>query len=207
MSVLIVGSKGNMGRRYASILRHLGIEHRGLDIDHDLGDAEREATRASQVIIASPTDSHVGWIRFFAPYNLPILCEKPLSKDVAQVRAALDYAADCGTPLNMVYQYRELVEEKSEGESRYNYWNHGKDGLVWDCIQIIGLAKGWVSLAEDSPIWRCRINGQLLDIAAMDKAYINHIKNWLRKPGQDKAEILAVHQKTAEYAKQWNSQT
>jgi hypothetical protein len=203
MSVLIVGSKGNMGRRYTAILKYLGVQTRGIDVDTPDSVVEREINYATRAIIASPTETHCAWLKTIAPYNVPILCEKPLAKDLVQVKKALEHVEACGTRINMVYQYRELANPKSRGNSHYNYWNHGRDGLIWDCIQVIGLARGPVSLTEDSPIWDCKINGRTLDIGDMDRAYITHVESWLKNPGQSINEIMEIHQKTAELAKKW----
>lgn len=200
MPVLVIGNQGNMGRRYSAILKYLGLKARGLDKDWDLDKLESEMSKVSGVIIATPTEWHVPWIRMLAPYNLPIMCEKPVTKDLHELKLALEYTENCGTPINMVYQYSELASRNSKGSTFYNYWNHGRDGLVWDCIQIIGLANGKVSLEEKSPLWQCQINGQPLNVGNMDRAYVEHVDRWLRKPGQSRDEIFNIHKKTAEFS-------
>jgi len=199
MPVLVIGNKGNMGRRYSAVLKYLGLKTRGLDLDWDFDKLESEVSKVTGVIIATPTETHVGWIRLLAPYNKPILCEKPITKDLNALKLALEYTDNCGTPINMVYQYSELVNPKAKGPTHYNYWNHGRDGMNWDCIQIIGLGKGKISLGEDSPLWKCQINGEHLSSGSMDMAYVEHVRKWLMRPGQDRNQIYDIHKKTSEF--------
>jgi hypothetical protein len=129
------------------------------------------------------------------------MCEKPLSKDPKALSEVLDLYGKSGTPLNMIYQYQELINPYSEGYSIYDYFRHGTDGLAWDCIQIIGLAKGKIELSEVSPYWTCAINGWPLGLSDMDGAYVDHIERWMREPGQDLGELQDIHEKTYEISK------
>lgn len=195
MSVLIVGAKGNMGRRYAAILTYLGKEWTGVDIEQPSSSTRAAAQRSDGVIIATPTKTHASLIRLMADLKKPILCEKPVTTDIAEMRTmALELKLN-KTNLTMVHQYKELIDMPSIGWSYYNYWNHGRDGLVWDCIQIIALARSEVAIQDDSPVWKCRINGKALNLRHMDRAYIKMIDRWMREPGQDIQEIKAIHEK------------
>lgn len=196
MSVLIIGGKGNMGRRYQAVMKYVGRNYRVLDQDWTEESLEALVSRSSGFIIATPTVTHSDWIRRLAVHQKPILCEKPLTTDMKDLKETLQVVDDEDCPLNMVYQYKYLLDKASKGLSKYDYWNHGKDGLVWDCIQILGLAHGHVELREDSPIWRCWINGSSLDLRAMDLAYVQMIEDWLKKPGQSLREIRDVHEVT-----------
>lgn len=201
MAILIMGANGNMGKRYAAILNYLGKEYIGVDVNNKPTEVAKALRKAEGVIVATPTETHLRILSSLKKCRKPILCEKPISKHIPNLSLLLDQFHETKTPLNMVYQYKELVDSKAFGESEYNYFKHGSDGLVWDCIQIIGLAKGNVTIREDSPVWKCQINGEPLDIGLMDLAYIHHIKRWLKRPGQSLTEILDIHMKAAALAR------
>jgi hypothetical protein len=196
VTVLIVGAKGNMGRRYSAVLNYLGKHWMGADAEHSPELIRKRAAKCDGVIIATPTDTHAGLISLCADLGKPILCEKPLTKDVGEMKRIAQEVKAKKTNLTMVFQYKEIVNPLAIGWSYYNNWNHGRDGLAWDCIQIVALARSSLSLQEDSPIWRCRINGQKLRIEDMDRAYVKMMERWFREPGQDVGEIQAIHEKT-----------
>ena len=190
---LILGSRGGMGRRYTAILRHLGIE----PVLFDLGD--RLPVDFDSVIIATPTAAHLNNIEDFAFCGVPILCEKPIATSVRQAIRACNLAASCGFDLEMVNQYAFIKGTPTQWPdlTSYNFYNHGRDGLYWDCISIVGLARGQVLLEETSPVWKCVINGDELNVRDMDAAYITMIDRWLNRDlahlGRD--YILSAHAK------------
>lgn len=192
--VCIVGGKGNMGRRYACIMKELGIEV----VVADVGDAIPGAVDG--YIIATPTPTHIEVIESLFKFKQPILCEKPVSTDANAVRSICREAMAREVPLDVIMQYRELERAPTAGLpflSLYNYWNHGKDGLHWDCFQIFALAQGPVIVAEDSPFWECVVNNHRLDIADMDKAYFVHLARWAANPQQRADAVMHYHDKVA----------
>ncbi len=124
----------------------------------------------------------------------PILCEKPICKDPDELLALMAECRRAGTRLQMVSQYDHLVGTGT-GPSYWNYFKSGNDGLAWDCIQIIGLAKERPVLDNTSPIWSCMINGLKIYIEQMDKAYILMIREWLLRPRDDIERIITSHLK------------
>lgn len=170
-----------MGRRYQAVLQYLNIPFQAIDE----GDAvPNEHYRG--VIIATPTDSHVDLIEFYNELGLPILCEKPIAKNLPDVRRALRCER-----LTMVNQYDYLVPKGMFGETYYNYWNSGKDGPGWDCINIIGLANGPVpKISNESPLWKCQINGHELSIADMDSSYCRMIDDWVKRPDANNLDYI-----------------
>ncbi len=102
----------------------------------------------------------------------------------------------------MTYQYSLIASKDTIGKSFYNYFRHGNDGLAWDCLQIIGLARGAISLEECSPVWSCVINGRRVPLAAMDAAYIGYVQSWFKNPHQDMGLLQAIHEKTDAYEKE-----
>lgn len=198
MSVLILGGKGNMGQRYQAVLKHLGVRFAVADVETSPADMKTLAAQSEGIIIATPTDTHTAYILSLAPLKKPILCEKPICKDPVELRSVLHEVKTQGCPFSMVYQYGMLLTTSGQrGLTFYDYFKHGSDGLAWDCIQVIGLARGDIKLEEESPIWRCAVNGERLHLGQMDKAYIEFIRRWMREPKQDLGALVAVHEKAA----------
>jgi hypothetical protein len=204
MSVLLVGAKGSMGRRYQAILRYLGRKFIACDIESEPEQVESLASRCAGTILASPTDTHAAYIRLLAPLKKPILCEKPVTKNVAELKDLLTELARLETPFRMMNQYRILADRSRIGKSIYDYFRHGNDGLYWDCMQIIGLARGEIRLGESSPVWMCMINGKALSVSHMDAAYLAYTQLWFQRPNQDPGEILATHEKTDQLEREMN---
>lgn len=202
MSILIVGANGSMGQRYQAILSRLDISCAPLDLIHTDADYQYQAAKSDGIIIATPTHTHCDLINKFVPYKIPILCEKPMSKNMAELNETLDYVKSEKANLTMTLQYDVLDDKQGAGLSYYDYFRHGSDGLIWDCIQVIGLARGNVYLSEESPIWRCHLNGRQLQFSDMDVAYVKFIKDWLREPGEDTSRIIDIHAKTHEYVRE-----
>lgn len=190
-NVFISGIKGNMGSRYALICHALGLRVYGTD----LVSFTEQATFCRKknidgVIIATPTHTHIDAINIFGNQcNLPMLVEKPIR--IGRVRTMPDFN------VTMVNQYKYLAKENSVGLTYYNYFKTGGDGLLWDCINIIGLAKGEVSVKKESPFWRCMINGHRINIKDMDRAYFDMIKDWSRNPIGNRYYIELAHEKVA----------
>lgn len=199
MSILIVGSEGSMGKRYQAILNYLSTEWYGIDL-HNQDEFKRRAENSSGFIVATPTSTHTEIVRRLFPYGNPILCEKPISKNVKEVKDLLADVQAEKIHFQMMYQYKRLIPEYSRGDSAYDYFRHGKDGLIWDCLQIIGLSDTTPTLNENSPLWKCRINGHTLQSHQMDAAYVSEVGGWLRGHPQDLSPILEAHEKTARLA-------
>jgi hypothetical protein len=194
---------GNMGQRYTAVLRHLGHEPWGFDIPgldekHELASQVRsEAEHSDAVIIATPTATHGKLLGILLPTERPILCEKPISKNLSELEWALGFAKLHKASLQMVSQYDYLVDDGFEGETVYDYFKSGGDGLYWDTINIIKHARGKVRVANQSPVWTCQINGQKLNLGLMDRAYIEMVAAWLKRPPTrtDSDGIWAAHKK------------
>jgi hypothetical protein len=191
--IAIIGGKGNMGRRYGAVLDHLGVKHTAFDKDDWMH--ARETAGITGVIIASPSDSHFENLdQYSANKDIPILCEKPVVKDEKQLEQILSW----GLKLTMVNQYSYLID-KSVGSgdiTYYDYWNTGKDGLEWDCINIIGAAKNKKAFINNkSPVWRCALNGQILNSSEMDQSYIDMVKDWLENPTDNMDYIRSAHKR------------
>jgi hypothetical protein len=194
---LIVGSRGGMGRRYAAILKKLDVTPQLVDV------GEVAPKDFDSVIIATPTPLHVSHCLQFMTAGVPILCEKPLSTSLKQVDAVCATAEKCGVKLDMVNQYKYCGGDKTPWAdlTSYDYYNTGRDGLHWDCISIIALAKAEALIRNDSPIWACILNGQNLRLADMDWAYFRMIERWLNGEldGHGTDYIRFAHRKVQNY--------
>lgn len=187
---LIIGSQGSMGKRYQAILRFLEEPYDCFDPSLALSSYPSE--KFSRFIIASPTKTHLDWVKHLDRFNRPILCEKPLSKDLKEV----DEILSCQSPISMMMQYAYLADKDSYGRSAYNYYHHGADGLIWDCFQVIALAKtNEIELREDSPIWKCIINGKKISRGDMDMAYVEAVRYWLKGFHVKRSDLRDWHHK------------
>lgn len=186
MNVLVVGGLGNMGRRYCAILRHLG--HTPIVLDPAGPDPEPFDGTTGHVIVATPTDTHLGVLSAIIDRNtrgLHILCEKPVVKTPSLLAAIYDIVDKKGHALYCVNQYAHhsmaglFTRDTASGDTTYDFYHSGNDGLHWDCFQLYALARGKVTLKNESPIWKCKINGVNLNPGVMDRAYVDMIKDFL----------------------------
>lgn len=194
--ILIVGANGNMGQRYSKILNFLGEPWIGVDKKDKISNYDLK--KIKKVIIASPTDCHMEHLIEFEKF--PILCEKPITTKMIDFELLEKRKL---THFKMVEQYKFLVDPMAFGVTKYSYFKHGNDGIYWDCIQPIGLAKGDVYLSEESPVWHCIINGKSIDLRKMDEAYIHNVKAWLRGDSflSGYEQIKKMHLKTKSFLK------
>lgn len=191
MTTLVIGCNGSIGKRHCAVLKHIGVDFEGYDINDKIPDFDK----FDNFIIATPTNTHFRFIYELGQYRKPILCEKPLSIEREDFLKILN----TDIKLSMMMQYRYFDRDFDKGDSRYNFYNHGKDGLVWDCFQVIALARGKVTIGEDSPIWDCVLNGRELDLRKMDHAYIWAIKEFLDGKYISKDKLLEYHNKVRNY--------
>jgi hypothetical protein len=195
--VAVIGANGNMGKRYAMILEQFTACE---VVKVDIGTHKNidEFTTCDGFIVATPTETHLNVIKFLGPFRKPILCEKPITKDIDQLEILInDYDID----LSMINQYHFLEDRMGPIPgvlpTWYNYFKTGNDGLLWDCINIIGTARGPYSIKNDSLVWDCQINGWPIDLRDMDEAYIWNITDWV-KGWRNKEYILPTHLKVLE---------
>ena len=188
-----------MGTRYQAILDYLKIKYHGADNQGGVIALLRR-WQYTHAIIASPTATHYYWLAYLSKLpkltKLRILCEKPLVTDSLQRLVSLH--EDTKLDLTMTYQYKyvNILEEASK-ITHYNFYNHGKDGLAWDCIQLIGLTKYRIELKEDSPIWNMGLNGRDVLRDSIDESYIRFIRAWLDgSENQDFNWLVDLHKKT-----------
>ena len=195
--VIVVGYRGNMGRRYTAILDSLdhpwfGIEDMGVHWDNQMKSpvSGLHAIKYHSVILCTPTETHMAMIKKYKNLNLPFLCEKPISFNLEDVQ----YIADKNLPVAMVNQYKSLGGKG--GATYYNFYNSGKDGLEWDCINIIGMASQQKAFIQNnSPTWECSINGKKLTLEDVNDGYVEMIRSWLKNQEMDHTYIVEAHKR------------
>lgn len=187
--IAILGSNGSMGRRYQAILNSIGKDYYPLD-QYDWQNV-KDINNLQGVIICSPTEEHIVNLRYLKEkkIDVPILCEKPVTKSKQEMNEILSM----NQSIQMVNQYKHLANPVSRGKTFYNYYNSGKDGILWDCLNIFGLAKDACEVRKTSPIWTCEINGDKIHIEDMDGAYVDMIKLWLVEPRRNTAYFVKAH--------------
>ena len=180
--VLLVGHRGNMGRRYAAILDCLGVnwigtENLAEDYPNSISVHDRFLdTIFSHIIVATPTDTHTSILRYLHTFPGPVLCEKPITKDV-NYEMVLPYYPN---NLFMVNNYN-FIEFHNDQQNDYNitwydFYNSGKDGLAWDCLQLIVLDNGgMLQFKNESPVWSAGIDGLKIVRDSIDRSYVKMI--------------------------------
>lgn len=188
-----------MGNRYKAILKSLGEEYFPIDVGYNQDLVAKQPIKG--VIIASPTETHSYYVKRYGNLG-PVLCEKPICKSMAELEDLLWYVKQNNVKFTMMMQYSILTFSGDTGASFYRYYNSGKDGLGWDCIQILGLARGHVELSLDSPVWACQLNGRQLSKDDMDASYVQFVSEWLAGTiNQSHDQLMDMHFKAAQWKK------
>jgi hypothetical protein len=179
--ILLLGNKGRMGQRYEKILDKLEVDRRCVDIEFE---KSWDVKGIKKVIIATPTFSHRKYIEFFNGRGIEILCEKPICKDV-ETMCKLEQKIR--VPFYMVcnWSFVNPCDILWPGSCTIEYENSrtGDDGLAWDCIQLIYLAKNFdLSLNNKAQAFKCAINGYPVSLADIERSYETMIRDWINCP-------------------------
>ena len=213
MKTLLIGYKGNMGRRYAACLDYLGEEWIGVDIDSsDVFEASKECNKA---IIATPTDSHLGELHGLYPLGWigRILCEKPIARTSSKRELYweghdLRMVCNWQFAINLVLTRHRDIMVKGETKIEYDCYNTGNDGLAWDCIQLIHLAGPKnITLKNKSPVMECLVRternptGYQITTREIEESYVVMLSNWINDPKSlwGREEIIKAHEEVIEY--------
>jgi hypothetical protein len=200
-----------MGKRYAKICKLLG--HTVYEAD-TLRPEKIIPNDFDGVILATPTRYHLDDINAYRSYGKPMLAEKPLFTD----RKTWDlFDAGNWFPkdlVRMINQYEYYIAKRHMlGESvkvqehtrtskvtHYNYFRSGNDSIIWDCINIVGLADtdSDIELSNDSLVWDVAINGYQLDLSEMDSAYIWNVLDWTQNFDSNYDYIVHAHERCFE---------
>lgn len=186
MKVLVIGSQGNMGRRYVAILKRFGHEV----IERDIVDKTHPYLNYKEIdkaIVATPTGTHFDICRYLAINKVDYLCEKPVSKDPGEIKELINLNKKFGVDGRWVcnWAFTSHATRFEIGKSSYisyNYYNTGKDGLKWDCIQLAYLDVNYPTIFTDSPIFKAEISGYDITLRDIERSYIAMIGTWFQHP-------------------------
>ena len=205
MKALVIGNLGSIGSRYCAILKYLGVDWVGVDIQGTV-----EYDDITHAIIATPTETHYEKILQIASLGIDnILCEKPLVQDLKLfpyfngIRSALD--------IRMVCNWKYALPPGAL-DIHYANYNTGKDGTGWDCIQLIYLARN-LTIDTEQPFFSCKTVDPTcnckkdISLTDIEQSYITMIKHWLELDGfkndlWDLSDSLKATEKTLKWIKE-----
>ena len=204
-----------MGRRYQAILKAIDEPFHCVDVKRPVSDLAW-FEKADRFIVATPTETHYKIVKSLIPYGKPILCEKPFSKNLNEVKDMVESCAADGVPLDMMFQYALALHIATlatggfanSNNSHYSYFRTGNDGREWDCMQVIALHKDRdkpLYVGNTSPIWFCQLNGYVLTYPWIEAAYVSFVDVWkhphldLRYPGYKREMIIPAHEAVLRY--------
>ena len=170
MRILLMGHKGSIGKRYGAILSHFGVDWVGYDTA--IHDIEPDFAYFDKVIIATPTETHCE-IACKVPYNIPLLCEKPLAKELVDAEKMRDLRI--GSDSFVVCNYRYALRGFKEPlKISYNHYHTGRDGTFWDVCQILYLDPD-AEIDTQSPFLSLWVNGEEVPYQAIERSYAQMI--------------------------------
>lgn len=177
MKILLIGANGNMGRRYAAILNHLEADWVGVDI------GDKWPKDFDRAIVATPTGSHFGICSRLAKLKKPFLCEKPISKNPDSIRKLIRMGAEGYMVCNWKFVFSDRVEYRrklnpNENNICYDYYSTGKDGTIWDCIQLVYLAID-IQIKTESPYFDVTIDDDHVTLDDIAYSYITMIRKFI----------------------------
>lgn len=186
MKVLLIGGNGSIGRRYRAVLKALKVDYRIHEIN-DMFSTED----CTHIIVASPTETHLHMAMLSAPSNLPILIEKPLSKSLKECELLMNYfdamenvsvfvVNNYSFALLPINNYTFCLH--AQGTISYDFFNTGKDGLLWDVCQLIYFAKLWeqeLFIRTESYFWDLQHRGCSLHYRRIEESYFQMLQAFL----------------------------
>lgn len=207
--VCILGSSGNMGRRYAAICSMFNIPWYPCDPASRTGDGWM-SDEWTHFIIASPTEKHLGDLLKIRTYQKtkrrPVLCEKPiLMADNLGALAALQAVVEMHPETYMVNNYAFVdYYDLNPGNTHtlYDFYQSGPHGPSWDCIQLIYLAQAGIALQNVSPVWFAQINGRVVNRSSIDTSYCDMVRAFVNDRDEQlwgPEKIVEAHRKVLTY--------
>ena len=174
MDVLVLGSKGSTGKRYASILKSMG--HTVCECD--IGDSVPADVK--KAVIATPTGLHVQHIEELVDmgYN-KILCEKPISYIPAEIESLKSLPAEINMVNNWCYS-GAICFAPGMNSIYYDNKHSGNEETLWNCIQLVYLAgDNTLTITEDSEKMLCQFNFQWISFDNIEWSYKTMLEMWL----------------------------
>lgn len=167
--ILLIGGKGAIGRRYASILRHYKVPFQVFD-NPTAQPPEIMNLKFDKAIICTPTVTHYFYCIVLLNMAKPFLCEKPLSKYVLDCETlSLHENEALGSMVNnWSYVLKPYLSDYHDYTTiSYDYFHTGSDGLVWDVCQLVHISK------KENLVLRVNRTSDLFQVELQDK----HRKN------------------------------
>jgi len=216
-----------MGRRYSAILKNMGHEIIGFDMQNPGNYKSIEGFLNNHVlcdknyytaaIVCTPTKFHIDSINALTFFPTPILCEKPISDSVEKIKIVGN------TIVSMVCNWAFVLSGKilkfNDNEIHYNYYNAGSErfsnpdpcfNFAMNCIQLIYLMRegGKSYLKNTSPFFDCKINGERVTLEMVEQSYERMLHYWLHNPKilWDMKDAAAATQRVYDYV-QFNPKT
>lgn len=162
---LLIGGEGNIGRRYQAIYKSLGIPFSVWDLPNLGSELPRHF---DNYVICSPTETHLGYVRYLINLGKRFICEKPLATN--PITEDLGYKNGF-----MVCNYLFMTRGLNAPRIFYDYYNTGRDGMFWDACQLLYLNPKAI-IRNKSPIWKLKINRRLIPYAELERSYLRMIR-------------------------------
>ena len=173
--LLLVGAKGNMGRRYAAILKSFFPETSVIGVD--IGDPW--PLSFDKAIVATPTETHYNICLKLAASRKPFLCEKPVVKTLPQMETLVQNCSMGYMVNNWAHVFPDWYLKPNDSIIDYDFYHTGHDGLHWDCIQLHYLAKE-IKINNESPYFRASINGEEVTLEMIEASYTKMLSFFLK---------------------------
>ena len=170
MQILLIGGYGSIGRRYAAILKNLKAN---FDIYDITVRTEPKFEKYDAFIIASPTDTHLDYLKKLQVYQRPILCEKPVSKTPGDIPEIDNAFVVCN-----YFYVAQMLNIQPPYKIFYDFYNTGKDGMYWDCCQLIYMDPK-MKLRMNSHRWNLNINDNWIKFRNLEEAYFRMISDFI----------------------------
>jgi len=170
MSRILVIGVGSIGKRYMAIIKYLGHEAIGVDINR--GPYSLESFDFDKAIVCTPTDSHFEPAYALAYMDKPFLIEKPVSKQILEIKKIKEKTDKAYMVNNWAHVFTDIKLLPYNNSVYYDHYNTGSDGLAWDCIQLIYLANE-IMLDNVSPFFHCTINEDKVTLDMVTRSYVN----------------------------------
>jgi hypothetical protein len=187
MNILLVGGLGSIGRRYHCILeKHLGYK---VDV-YDTANFALNTLIGKEydgVIICTPTDQHYNSFLSFRRFSKKILIEKPVSKNLEEIKEIQKIVKKEKIDVRMVCNYKFVMNGKLP--RYYNYYNTGRDGLYWDLIQLLYLNPR-IEIETDSYYWNLKTCNRMkmdrgeetISYRDLELGYYDMLETWIKHP-------------------------
>jgi hypothetical protein len=181
--IALIGGKGNMGRRYAACLKFLNEDFRIIDVDTSFEEREDILSHSNKAVICTATRTHLELASEMQTRGITYLVEKPFAKF---------YPSEFIPGNGFIVNNWSFIANDHTKDISYNFYNTGKDGLLWDVCQLITCAfkyKSQLIIECSSPVWDVRVNGRMVAYREIEESYIWMLKAFIN---QDKLLLWPI---------------